>query len=143
LKEATERIVSLDSLGRSIVSAVEFAAAHFYVFSESDLSRLSDSQLRQILSCDSLRLENEDCLYGQIRCPIDRDRVYCSLLESVVFEFLSSMKELIDGAQSPVGDRVRCCFMTYTSSRRECLRAWYCFRCIEQYLFWAGSEVRG
>jgi hypothetical protein len=85
-----DRIILLDSLGCSTVLAVEFAAAHFYVFSESDLSCLSDSQLRQILSCNSLRIESEDCLYGQIRLLIERDRRYCSLLEFVSFEFLSS-----------------------------------------------------
>jgi hypothetical protein len=92
LTESTvlDRIISLDSLGCSTVLAMEFAAAHFYGFSKSDLSRLSESQLRQILSCDSLRLESEDCLYGQIRWLIDQDRRYCSLLEFVGFDFLSS-----------------------------------------------------
>jgi hypothetical protein len=69
--------------------AIDFLASHFNEFDLSFLNNLSVSTLCQILSHQSLQLENEDSLYNFIRSHLESNPTYISLLEFIRFEFLT------------------------------------------------------
>jgi hypothetical protein len=85
-----DRLLLRESIGCPVGLEIGFAAAHFSDLSESSISDLTASQLREIMSHSLLNIESEDWLYELIRKLILSNDEYTSLLECVGFEYLSS-----------------------------------------------------
>jgi hypothetical protein len=85
------RLHSLSESGSTYTAESEFAASHFYEFSDSDCQNLGFPILYSILSSPNLILHNEDSLIEMIQTIYLRsnDESYFNLLEFVRFEFLS------------------------------------------------------
>jgi hypothetical protein len=77
-------------LNLNVSREVSYLASHFGEIGETDLRRLSVSELSQVLSDKSLRLRTEDSLYDFISSFSEGD--FAQLLEFVRFEFLSNRK---------------------------------------------------
>jgi hypothetical protein len=88
-KTVIDRLTRLECLGCSCDTELEFAASHFRLLRESELSTLSVSALSRILSHPVLVLEDENALYRVISSAVSRDRAANCLFEYVHFEYLS------------------------------------------------------
>jgi hypothetical protein len=84
-----DRLMSLESFGCRCENEIEFAASLFFSLTSSSLVKLSVSMLSMIVSHDSLRLKSEDSFYDFISSAISLDSTYCSLLDSIRYEYLS------------------------------------------------------
>jgi hypothetical protein len=77
--------------GADISDEVDFIAAHFWEFSESDLDSLDVGDVEEVFMRNSLRVQSEDFLSEFLIRRVSEDRKFFSLFEYVHFEHLSSV----------------------------------------------------
>jgi hypothetical protein len=73
IRNVCTRLIFEYGIGVSVEEEIEFAASHFYEIGEESLRKLPIDILETILSCEGLRLKNEDSLLEFIQ-SVEHDR---------------------------------------------------------------------